>query len=987
MMSRTAALLAIGTLALGSPALAQQGRISGTVTSADDARPVAAVQVVVVGTTNGTVTREDGRYTITARPGTYRVRAIRIGYAPDSATVTVTDGGDATANFTLHPTATILSTVVSIGYGTQEKRDRTGAVEVVDSSQFNKGRIISPDQLIKAKVPGVQVVDNNEPGGGVAVRIRGGTSINASNDPLYVVDGVPLQVGGGVSAGRNPLNFLNPNDIEGISVLKDASATAIYGSRGANGVVIITTKQGKRGTQVDYASSVSSSVVTGQPDMLDAAQIRAAVQQYAPENLNQLGNASTNWRDLIERNAGGQEHTLGISGMREDMRYRVSLGYLDQGGVLIGTDTRRASLGVNYADQLFAKRLEVTASLKGSRSDDKFTPGGVLSGATLFSPTLAPYTANGGFTQYANILAAANPLSELAYISDAGRTYRSIGNVEARYKTPWVPGLSATVRGGYDVATAERTTFTSSLQHGQVGADNPGTFYRNSPEQTGLVLETFGNYVHDVGAKSTVDLTAGYTYEQANGDYPSFTARGLASNLLGPNGVPAAKQVDQFLTQDESKLVSGFARANLSLADRYLLTLSVRRDGSSRFGPANQWGWFPSAALAWRVINEPWFQNHAGPFSDLKLRVSYGVNGNQAFGNYLQYSTYTYANNLAQVQFGNTFVTPIRPSAVDPDIKWEQTASTNFGVDYGFLDNRFTGSVEVYNKKTTNLIFNVPVAAGTNLSNFVTTNIGSMQNRGVEFGLTAQVLEGGSRGLSYTASFNAATNTNKLLRITGAGSDQIAVGGIAGGVGTTIQVLQPGVPVNSFFVYRHRTDASGNPVVGDKPDSALYVDQNGDKTINQADRVAYKSPQPKWILGHTSNLAYRRVDLNFTLRSYLGNYVYNNVASNLGHYDALKGIWPSNLQASVLKNGFVKMQSFSDLYVEDASFLRLDNVTLGYTFKQPRGFRALRLYGSVQNVFTLTGYSGLDPAAGLNGIDNNIYPLSRTFSAGINVGF
>src|SRR5438067_3680887 len=326
-MRRTALALmlaALGVGAAGAPALAQQGRISGTVTSADDNRPVVAAQVVVVGAQGGAVTHEDGRYTLTARPGSYRVRVIRIGYMPDSATVVVTAGSEATQNFTLRPAATILTTIVSIGYGTQEKRDRTGAVEQVDSSQFNKGRVISPEQLIKAKVPGVQVVDNNEPGGGVAVRIRGGTSVNASNDPLYVVDGVPLQVGGGVSAGRNPLNFLNPNDIESVSVLKDASATAIYGSRGANGVVIITTKSGQRGTQVDYSSSVSTSVVTGQPDMLDAAQIRAAVQQYAPENLSQLGNASTNWRDLVERNAGGQEHNLGVAGMREDMRYRVS---------------------------------------------------------------------------------------------------------------------------------------------------------------------------------------------------------------------------------------------------------------------------------------------------------------------------------------------------------------------------------------------------------------------------------------------------------------------------------------------------------------------------------------------------------------------------------------------------------------------------------------------------------------------------------------
>lgn len=989
-MRRAVTLSVVATvvaLTASSAAYAQMGRITGTVTAADGGHPITSAQIVVVGTQNGSASRDDGRYTVTAPAGTYKLRVIRLGYSPDSATVTVTAGGETTQNFVLTSQATILTTIVSIGYGTQEKKDRTGSVESIDSTQFNKGRVISADQLIRAKVPGVQVVDNNEPGGGVAVRIRGGTSINASNDPLYVVDGVPLQVGGGVSAGRNPLNFLNPNDIENISVLKDASATAIYGSRGANGVVIITTKQGKRGTQVDYSSSASTSIASGEPDMLNAAQIKAAVQQYAPENAGQLGSSSTNWRDLVIRDAAGQEHTLGVSGMREDMRYRVSLGYLDQQGVLLGTDARRVSLGLNYNDQVLNRRLEISANVKGSRSDDKFTPGGVLSGATLFSPTLAPYTSTGAFTQYANILAAANPLSELAYISDAGRTYRSIGSAEVKYKVPRVDGLSATVRGGYDIADARRTTFTSSLQHGQVGADNPGNLYRNSPQQSNRLLDAFANYVHDLGANNNVDLTAGYSYEQANGDYASFNARGLASNLLGPNGLPAAKVIDQFLTQDESKLISGFARANLSIRDRYLLTAAVRRDGSSRFGPNNQWGWFPSFAAAWRILNEPFFQSHAGSISDLKLRASYGVNGNQAFGNYLQYSTYSYANSQAQVQFGNSFITPIRPSAVDPDIKWEQTASTNFGIDYGFWDNRITGSIDVYNKKTTNLIFNVPVAAGTNLSNFVTTNIGSMRNRGVELGLNAQILDARGGGLTWNANFNAATNTNRLLSISGTGSDAILTGGIAGGVGTNIQVLQPGQSVYSFFVYRHKTDASGNPVLGQKSDLELYQDINGDKQINQSDRVAYKSPQPKWILGHTSNFGYRKFDASFTLRSYLGNYVYNNVASNLGHYDALKGIWPSNLHASVLKNGFVAPQYFSDIYVEDASFLRLDNVSLGYTFKNPRGFHALRVYGAAQNVFTLTKYSGIDPSATNNGIDNNIYPLSRTLSLGINVGF
>jgi len=818
----------------------------------------------------------------------------------------------------------------------------------------------------------------------VSIRVRGGSSVTSSNEPLFVVDGLPLAIGGGVSAGRDPLNFLDPNDIETITVLKDASATAIYGSRGANGVVIITTKSGKQGSRVTYNGSVSRSSVVGGPELLNAAQFRQSVTQYAPANLGLIGTGDTNWLDAVEQSAGGQEHSIAVAGNREDMNYRLSLGYLNQRGVLQGSRIKRVSTAMSYNDQLFSNKLDVQANVRGTRTDDAFTPNSVLGNAVAFAPTLPTLTSAGAFTQYASSLAPGNPLATLSLISDQGITYRGLGNVQGTYRMPFIEGLSTTMSVGYDLAKAERTTFTPSTERGAGG----GSFYRNSPSQVNTVFDAYATYAPSFDQfQSHLDLTAGYSYERARGDYPSFTLQGLSSNLLGPNGLPSATTQTNVLTQDESRLASFFGRANYSFRDRYLVAASVRRDGSSRFGPSNQWGVFPSIGFGWRVVDES-FMRRFGAISDLKLRASYGVNGNQAFANYQAFSTYTISGNQAQAQFGNVFIPTIRPSAADPNIKWEQTTSNDIGLDYGLLDNRFTGSVDYYFKKTKDLIFNVPIAAGTNLSNYLTTNIGSLQNRGLEFGLNALLLEG-SRGLTWNASFTASTNTNKLLHINavGAGNEQILTGGIAGGVGSNIEVLQPGFPINSFFVYRHRTGADGKPVTGDLTEIALYQDIDGDGQITQSDRVPYKSPAPKWIFAHTSQMGFRNFDLGFTLRANRGNYVYNNVASNLGHYSAITGPAPINLHASVLDYGFVGPQYFSDLYVQNASFVKMDNISLGYTIRGLSSVRQVRIRGTVQNVFTITDYKGVDPEAGINGIDTTIYPRSRTFSLGTNIEF
>ena len=997
-MWRTGFVSTVALLCAAGSALAQSGTITGTVTSTEENRPLAGAQVRVVGTSAGTITRDDGRYTIVSVPaGTHVVRVTRIGYAADSAVgVVVSSDAQAMVNFQLRATATVLTGVVVVGYGRQEARDVTGVVATVDTTTFNKGRIVSPEQLIQGKVAGVQVVDNNEPGGGLAIRIRGGTSVNASNDPLFVIDGVPITIGGGASAGRNPLNFLNPNDIESVTVLKDASSTAIYGSRGANGVVIITTKTGSSGPQFTYSGSVSGSRVTGGPDLVNAAQFRTAVQTYYPSNVASLGSADTDWYDAVSQNAGGLEHNLGVNGRREDLNYRLGLGYLDQKGVLRGTRTQRVAGSLNYSDLLLNDRFALRAHLKGSRTKDWFTPGGVLGSAVAFAPTSPILATSGtGYYEYRNPttnalvnLAPNNPLATLEVVDDYGVTMRSIGNIEGEYQLPFISGLSATVRAGYDLVRADRTTFVPSTATSQLkgNASTRGNLNRNSPEQQSTVLDAYATYRRSFDQfASNIDVTAGYSTERFRGDYGSFNAAGLSTDLLGPNGVPTATEARPFYSIDESRLVSGFGRLNWSLLDRYLITATVRRDGSSRFAEGNQYGTFPSAAIAWRILDEPSLAGRL-PLSDLKLRVSWGRNGNQAVGNYLAYTSYGFGQNTAQAQLGTAFVSTIRPSASDPNLKWEQTTSTNIGLDYGFANGRFSGAIDIYTKKTDDLLFRVPTAAGTALSNFITTNIGSSRNRGIELSFDARVIDGGNRGFSWNANLNASHNENELVSIDRPGITRIATGGVAGGVGTTIQVIQPGQPINSFLVYEHKR-VNGKPVASAN-DIDMYVDRDNNGIINSSDLRPYKNPAPKWILGHTSNVTWRGFDASTTVRAYLGNYVYNNVASNFGHYAVLSSPFaPVNLHASVLENGFTRAQYLSDVYVEEASFIRMDNLTLGYTLTGVRNVQDARIFGTIQNVFTTTKYSGVDPTAGVNGIDNNLYPRSRTFLAGLSVGF
>ena len=1012
------ALLAVLWMA---PLSAQQpaGTIRGRVTDAATQEPLLGV-TLTVGSRRA-LTQADGQYAITGvRAGTDTLRARMLGYAPATRTVTVAAGQTVVVDVAMTSQAIGLSEIVVTGYGEQRAGDITGAVTQVSPEQFNPGRIVSPAQLISSKGAGGQGVDNNEPGGGLAIRIRGATSVTASSDPLYVIDGMPVSTGsgGGLSAGRDPLNFVNADDIESITVLRDASAAAIYGSNAANGVVIIKTKSGagvaggERRTQFEYTTSFSTSQVTRLPDVLNADEFRAAVTQYAPQSVSQLQNENTDWLGVVTQAGFGQDHNLSVTSAGENTNLRMSLGYLNQEGILLGTTLERVSLGLNLRQSLFSDRLQLRANLKGSRSEDQFTDGGVLSNATQMGPTQSVYdetTQTGYYDWPGNTLTSAdNPLAIADLTINRGVTYRSFGGIQADYRFGFLEGLRANVNLGYDIAQVRGQYFQPRTLHNQTKSGNYGTDSRRNPSQSNGVLETYLNYAPASAVLAgSIDVTAGYSYSQSHEESPWYTANGLTTDVLGGNAVVTATTVQNGQYVQDWRLISFYGRVNYNYGDRYLAAVTFRRDGSSRFGPSNAWATFPSVSLGWRLSQERFLQGVAG-LSDLKLRAAWARTGNQSFGNYLQYSTYQFGDAQTQAQFGNAYVPTIRPSAVDPNIKWEETQATNIGLDYGFWNQRVTGAFDYYRKNTSDLIFYVPVAAGTNLSNYVTTNIGSMRNTGIELSLSARLLQGRNRGLGWTADFTVARNSNELTAINPLyGSARVRTGFIGGGVGNTIQVLTAGQPINSFYVWQQLYDTTtGSPTLG-RPLEGQYVDQptvldsvacggatpaagcvglyRPDGSINQDDLRPFHDPNPEWIIGHTSYLTYGRFDLNFTLRAQLGAYVYNNFASTRGFYDEVTRASPYNLSRSVLETGFEHQQYLSDYYVEDASFLRMDNITLAYSFNY-RGM-PWRVFGAVQNAFTVTGYSGVDPTAGLNGIDLTNYPRSRTFTGGLSVRF
>lgn len=1001
----------LGVFTLGQ---AQDRSVSGKVTDNSDGSGIPGVNVLEKGTTNGAITDIDGNYKMAIGDGTTLVFSF-VGYETQEVTV----GNRTVLDIGLGTDITQLAEVVVVGYGQQDRGDVTGVIESVSSDSFNKGAIVSPDALIAGKIAGVQIISNSgEPGGQSTVRIRGVNSLNASSSPLYVIDGVPIDSDphnpGGFEKGRNALNFINPNDIESFTVLKDASASAIYGSRAANGVIIITTKRGEVGaTKFSYDGWTSVGNAVGKIDMLNGNQYREIAAIQAPNKAELLLNANTDWQAKVLQQAVGQNHGLTLSGGASNTTYRFSLGYLKQEGTLRGTETERTSFGLNLNQSLLDNDLKVDVNIKGSATSDDYTAkGGVLGTAVTYAPTQPVLDVNnqrfGGYWEWPQnfgLAVATNPLSTLEQELREGQTYRSLGNIKMDYNLP-LEGLTATVNLGYDVTRGERKKFTPLTLRSQ--ATDSGEVRRENITRVNKLLDAYITYKRRLeGINSDLVVLGGYEWQDFRNEFPSSRSFTLSTDIFGVNNPIPGTQFELNNSIQENRLISFFGRVNFNLTGKYLFTFNLRRDGSSRFGPENQWAVFPSAAFGWRILDED-FLSAGDVVSDLKLRVGWGVTGNQGIGNNLFLSTYRVGDQFSQYQFGGDFITTIRPGGADPKIQWEETTQLNVGIEYGLFNNRLTGSLEYYQKTTDNLIFNVQVPSGTNLTNFITTNIGELENKGIELSLNAILID--KADFKWDVSFNVAKNTNKITSLESPDDESFEgfeTAGIRGGTGNRIQILTEGESALTYYVFKQKYGEDGSPLVdnvdhnedGNIDLSDMYEDTDGDGDVDDLDRRNYKSPFPDYVFGLTSQVYIKDFDLSFTLRSNVGNYVYNNFASAEGNYSkVITDIVPGNLHASVLETNFTEPQLFSDHYIENASFLRMDNITLGYTPKVFSNKFNARIYATVQNPFVITGYSGVDPeigdsgnenslTAGTFGVDNEVYPRSRTFIFGLSVNF
>lgn len=869
--------------------------------------------------------------------------------------------------------------VVLIGYGKQKKTDLTGSVTAISAKDFNEGSITSPEQLIQGKTSGIQITTNSgAPGAGSTIRIRGGASLNASNDPLIVIDGVPVD-NNGISGAANPLALINPNDIESFSILKDASAAAIYGSRASNGVIIITTKRGTSGKlRANYTTTASVYTKMGNIDMLSADDFRKLVNEKAtPVYKDYLGSGNTNWQDQIYQTALGVDNSVSLSGGIKGLPYRLSLGYLNQEGIIRTNTIERTTAALNLNPKFFDKHLEVSFNLKGTYVENRFKEDGAIGSAVVFDPTQNVYDPSlpqyGGYYEWEqptgglNTNATKNPVSMLNQRNDLSYVKRFIGNVQFDYKFHFLPELRANLNLGYDYSDSNGNT--TVLPSAAIAFNNKGSYRRYTQEKKNQLLDFYFNYLKTFESiKSTVDVTAGYSYQDWQRSEP-FAPTTYGTGVLNPTSG------NDIFTQNT--IISYFGRLNYTFNNKYLLTASLRRDASSRFSEDNRVGYFPSVALAWRIDQEN-FLKDSKTISTLKLRAGWGETGQQELnlGDYPYLARYILSDTGAQYQLGNEFYSTYRAQGYDKNLKWETTTTKNLGLDFGLLKDRITGTIDVYEKESKDLLSFVPVPALSNLTNYLVTNVGDMRNRGIEANINVKAIQ--RENFSWEFNVNA---THYRSEITDLNSSQTLINTIGGATGTTIQVNTEGYQPNSFYVYQQVYDNSGKPVEG------VYVDRNGDGVTNTDDLYRSKSPAPDVLLGFSSKFNLKNWDLGFTMRASIGNYVYNNVASQYGTEQGitLNG-YLQNVHTSYLDTGFKTTQLLSDYYVENASFIRMDNINLGYNFPRFIKESKLRIFGSVQNAFVITKYSGLDPEV-FNGIDNNLYQRPRVYSLGFNFQF
>ncbi|GAA4466230.1 TonB-dependent receptor [Nibrella saemangeumensis] len=966
---------------LSVPVLAQERAVTGTVKESDGT-PLPGVTVQIKGTTRGTNTDGTGVYRINVPENATLIFSF-IGKTNQEVAV----GNQNTVDVILADDSKSLQEVVVIGYGTQRRQDLTGSIASVSAEDFQKGNIVNPEQLVAGKIAGVNITPSSgQPGGGSQIRIRGGSSLNASNDPLIVLDGVPLD-NSGITGASNALSFINPQDIETFTVLKDASAAAIYGSRAANGVILITTKKGRSGDKLRVSFSTLGSVSTPIKylPVLSGDEFRTLVNERG--NATQralLGTANTDWQQLIYRNAFSTDNNLSVTGTALNIPYRVSVGYLNQQGILKTSEFGRTSASIGLTPRFFDNNLRVDLNLKGTIIRNRFADQGAIGAAVAFDPTQPVYSNTelyGGFyesidpaTNAPRTLAVRNPLGLLEQREDRSTARRSIGNLQLDYRLPFLTDLRANLNLAYDISDSDGTIFVPREAASNFNRQGINNIY--SQKRYNTTLESYLNYVKDLtGINSRIDITAGYSEQYFRREQPTYPDVNVIGTVINPAGTPS---------DPKNRLRSYFGRVNYSLRNRYLLTATLRADGSSRFSPENRWGIFPSAAIAWNIKEEPFLAN-ARTLSALKLRLGYGVTGQQdVLNDYPYLARYTFSDPTAQYQLGNTFIQTLRPEGYDRDIRWEETATYNAAVDYAFLEGRISGTIELYQKNTSNLLSVIPVPAGSNLTNQILTNVGSLRNRGIEFAINTTPVRG--EGINWDLGFNVTYNQNEITRLAKVPNpnDQgVLVGGIAGGVGNTIQIHTVGYPTFSYYVYRQVYNENGRPIEG------LYEDRNADGRITPDDRYRYKFPAPLVFLGLSSQLTYRDFNVGFTMRGNFGNYVYNNVLSSrtsYANFTSSQGFL-ANVVPGIYNTAFANPQYFSDYYLENASFVRMDNINLGYNVGRIINNRAnLRLTGNIQNAFVITKYTGLDPEVA-GGIDNNIYPRPRIFALGLNLDF
>ncbi|MBS1511148.1 MAG: SusC/RagA family TonB-linked outer membrane protein [Bacteroidetes bacterium] len=984
-------LLVSFSLLLLSVSVMAQNAVTGKVTDSKDGAPVAGATVLVKGTTTATKTGADGTFKINA-PANAILVFTSIGFGTQEVNVS----GKTFVEVAMVQANQQLNEVVVIGYGTTRKKDLTGVVNVVTSKDFQKGNITTPEQMISGKVPGVSITSNGgQPGSGSVIRIRGGSSLNASNDPLIVIDGVPLDQNG-INGASNALSFINPNDIETFTVLKDASAAAIYGTRAANGVIIITTKKGKSGAlKMNFTTNVSVASKTGEVDVLNGDQVRAIVAQLGnAKQKGQVGNANTNWQDAIYQNAVSNDNNLSFSGGIKGLPYRLSLGYSYLNGILKTDHLQKTSAALVLNPTFFHNTLKVDINLKASAENTRFANQGAIGGAVSFDPTQPIYSNSpryGGYYEWLEsngdlvLNRPNNPVGVLQQTFDKQTPKRSIGNIQIDYAIPHVKGLHANLNLAYDVAKSTGTYFVndSAAQAYVIGSPGiGGSSSQSKSTRQNTVADFYLNYVRDFAAiHGRLDLTAGYVYNNYLSTYYNYRGYNAHGDTIAGTKAP-----NFAYDKPENTLIGYFGRLNYSMSDKYFLTATFRRDGSSRFGPSNRYANFPSAAISWRVKNEDFLKN-SKVVSDLKLRFGYGVTGQQdGIDNYSYLSYYSLSGPNSLTQFGNAYYYTYAPSGFYPNRKWEQTTGYNAGVDYGFINNRITGSVDVYLKKTKDLLNRVPQPAGTNFSSYILANVGNMENKGVEFNIN--VIPVKMKELTWDFNFNATYNKNTITNLTIVPKDanyQGAPGGGAAGVNGPIQLSQVGYAKRTFWLYHQVYDISGKPIEG------LFEDVNRDGIINDKDRYLGKAPDANLFFGFSTNVAYKKWNAGFVLRANFNNYVYNNVYSNLGKLTQILDAYTiHNGSVNYLETGFAgktDIQGFSDYYLENASFLRMDNISVGYNLGYLSHQKyALKLSANCQNVFVITKYKGLDPEVN-GGIDNNLYPRPRIFTLGANLDF